>query len=212
MIAVGFGYVVAVGVRYGAVFRLGDHTGPLPRAEKVIEWPVGAVAQCGPGDSGVAEDRLGGDVDVRRPVRITGDGALLARVEDPPAPAATSGLDGIAVQADHVGGRVVAGDQKDLLGTGEGVTQRGRVLVGALPHAYAAVGEVLRLGGVATLTPIRSAGMRLRRCSTMAPPSPPVAPVTTIMCSTFRAPTVSVSVVGGSRKLTMRVSFLRLRP
>lgn len=53
------------------------------------------------------------------------------------------------MQADHVGGRVVAGHHEHLLGTGEGVAQRGRILVGALPYAHTAVGEVLRLGHIA---------------------------------------------------------------
>lgn len=58
------GHVIAVGVRDGAVCRLGDLAGPLPRAEDLVERAVGAVAQCGPGDAAVAEEGLGGDVDV----------------------------------------------------------------------------------------------------------------------------------------------------
>src|SRR5690606_4982427 len=100
-------------------------------------------------DPGVAEVGLGGDVDIRRPVRAAGDSAVLARVDDPPGAGGDRGFDGSAVQADHIGGRVVAGHQQDLLGTGERVTQRGRVLVGGLPHTHTTVGEVLRPGGVA---------------------------------------------------------------
>lgn len=74
---------------------------------------------------------------------------MLAGVEDPPGAGRDGGFDGVAVQADHVGGRVVAGHHEHLFGAGEGVAQRGRVLVGALPDAHAAVGEVPRLGRVA---------------------------------------------------------------
>ena len=50
---------------------------------------------------------------------------------------------------DPVGAGVVGRDQQHLVGAFERVEQRRRVVVGAAPHADAAVGEVLRLGDVA---------------------------------------------------------------
>ncbi len=102
------GDIVAVGIRHGAILGPGDHAGLLPRAEYLVQRAVGAVAQCGPGDPGLGESGLGGHVDLRRSVRIARDGGLLARVEDPLGAGVDGDLDGLAMQADQVGRRVVA--------------------------------------------------------------------------------------------------------
>jgi hypothetical protein len=73
----------------------------------------------------------------------------VAGVEDALCSYCDGGLDANAVQGDGVDMRIVGGDEQDLLGTFEGVAQRGRVLVGALPYSHSAVAEVLCLDGVA---------------------------------------------------------------
>lgn len=82
-------------------------------------------------------------------VGALGRGALLARVQDPVGAGRDRRLDRVAVQAHHVGRRVVAGDQEHLVGAGEGVAQGGRGIVGGLSYAHTAVREVPRPGDVA---------------------------------------------------------------
>jgi hypothetical protein len=74
---------------------------------------------------------------------------LVARVEDPAGAGRDGGIDADAEQADPVGAGIVRRDQQDLIGALERVEQRRRVFIGAAPHAYAAVGEVLCFGRVA---------------------------------------------------------------
>ncbi len=99
----------------------------------------GAIGSAGP------EAKRDGTPIPGRAARVAWDGAVLARVEHPPG---ARRFDSRTMQADHIGGRVVVGHQKDLVRAGERGTQRGRIFVGALPHAHTTVGEVLRLGGV----------------------------------------------------------------
>ena len=96
-----------------------------------------------------AEERLGRGVNASGVERAVEPYALMAGVEDAAGASRDSSLDADAVQAHLIGARIARRDEEHLLGALERVQQRRRVVIGAAPHADAAVGEVLRLRDVA---------------------------------------------------------------